>query len=489
MNQNSGPCRTDYASYKSYDLWLGAIHQQHLQQTDACPLYIQVFTMPKILMSVLVVAIFTQSTLAQSKPEALASTRVGDRILEVHAVVEMPDQALPIYRRDSLQFADRNFLKQLNNELGITPWDKIDANNRQPRFPFGESKTYILGLLLLNSDGSIPDAIANTCTAYRAESESGMSVSEWPIGIDSPVQQVTRYTWDYPLIPFIVKIPSGTTVLHGLEGVLLSTPGTMGRIQINNKEISKQFVGDNNLFAFGLGTERVPLGLLLRFGLFTKRTPPRNRKESKQPVSAIEQFGASIPEMQFEYLLEKKDGKSVSPNATGNFTDSTKAQQEIIRDARKVVSRMVSSKILDAEAVAFFMSDNELNFLFVQTGFNDIAEFEKLQISYTMPTGGIVPERFVFDKVPLTQFGDKGAIDDYLSRMRNASHHSNPNSRSSTTRILRTWQDATGKFSIEAKLLEVTEESVKLEKADGKQITVPLRKLSRDDLQYLDTLK
>jgi len=441
------------------------------------------------LISVLVATTLALSAIAQSKPEPLASTRVGDRILEVHAVVEMPEQALPIYWRDSLQFADRNYLKQLNIELGITPWDKLDPKNIQTGLPFGGSKTYILGLLLLNSDGSAPDAIAETCTAYRAVSESGTTVSKWPIGIESPVQQSTQYAWDYRLTPFIVQIPSGTTVLNGLEGVLLTTPGIQGQIQFDDQKISKQFVGDNNLFAFGLGSERVPLGLALRFGLFTKRTQPKNRKDSKQPLSAIEQLGASTPEMQFIYSLMRKDGKSVSPNATSNFSDSPKAQQEIIRDARKVVSSMVKSKKLDAEKVSFFMSDNELDFLFVQIGFNDIAEFDKLQINYTMPTGGIVPERFVFDKVPLTQYGEKSTINDYVSELRSASRHSNSSSANSSTRALRTWQDATGKFRVEAKLLEVTEESVKLEKPDGKQISVPLRKLSLDDLQYLDTLK
>ncbi|MBM3964976.1 MAG: hypothetical protein FJ308_07880 [Planctomycetes bacterium] len=453
------------------------------------PPRIQTLTTTTFLISIWAVTTLAPSTIAQSKPEPVASTRIGDRILEVHAVVEMPDQALPIYWHDSLQFADRNYLKQLNIELGITPWDKLDPKNIQPGLPFGGSKTYVLGLLLLNSDGSAPGAISSTCTAYRAVSESGTTVSKWPTGIESPVQQSTRYAWDYRLTPFIVQIPSGTTVLHGLEGVLLTIPGIQGQIQFDDQKISKQFVGDNNLFAFGLGSERVPLGLALRFGLFTKRTQLKNRKDSKQPASAIEQLGASIPEMQFIYSLVRKDGKSVSPNATSNFSDSLKAQQEIIRDARKVVSSMVKSKKLDAEKVSFFMSDNELDFLFAQLGFNDIAEFDRLQIAYTMPTGGIIPERFVFDKVPLTQYGDKSAINDYVSRLRTASQESNLNSTNSTTRILRTWQDATGKFRVEAKLLEVTEESVKLEKSDGKQISVPLRKLSLDDLQYLDTLK
>lgn len=44
--------------------------------------------------------------------------------------------------------------------------------------------------------------------------------------------------------------------------------------------------------------------------------------------------------------------------------------------------------------------------------------------------------------------------------------------------IYHTWTDTTGKFSVEAKLISVSEESVKLEKRDGRKIEVPLAKLS-----------
>jgi S1-C subfamily serine protease len=48
----------------------------------------------------------------------------------------------------------------------------------------------------------------------------------------------------------------------------------------------------------------------------------------------------------------------------------------------------------------------------------------------------------------------------------------------------RKWRDKTGKHEIIAKLLSVGESSVKLEKEDGKQITVPFDKLSDFDVRY-----
>jgi hypothetical protein len=53
---------------------------------------------------------------------------------------------------------------------------------------------------------------------------------------------------------------------------------------------------------------------------------------------------------------------------------------------------------------------------------------------------------------------------------------------------VRTWTDASGKFKIEAKLLEVADGKVKLEKADGKIVTLPLAKLSVADRAFVKAM-
>lgn len=53
---------------------------------------------------------------------------------------------------------------------------------------------------------------------------------------------------------------------------------------------------------------------------------------------------------------------------------------------------------------------------------------------------------------------------------------------------LRTWTDLTGRFSIEAKYAGMKENSVLLEKADGKTIGVPRSKLSESDQEHIDQL-
>jgi len=49
----------------------------------------------------------------------------------------------------------------------------------------------------------------------------------------------------------------------------------------------------------------------------------------------------------------------------------------------------------------------------------------------------------------------------------------------------RTWTDSTGKYHIEAELLELTEEVVRLRRTDSQEVTVPLARLSREDREYL----
>ncbi len=50
---------------------------------------------------------------------------------------------------------------------------------------------------------------------------------------------------------------------------------------------------------------------------------------------------------------------------------------------------------------------------------------------------------------------------------------------------VREWVDKTGKFKVEAELVESTDKGVKLRKQDGKIVTVPIDRLSQGDLDYL----
>ena len=53
---------------------------------------------------------------------------------------------------------------------------------------------------------------------------------------------------------------------------------------------------------------------------------------------------------------------------------------------------------------------------------------------------------------------------------------------------MREWVDATGKFKTEAELLGIRADTVRLHKSNGAVIEVPLNKMSRQDLRYLETI-
>ena len=56
------------------------------------------------------------------------------------------------------------------------------------------------------------------------------------------------------------------------------------------------------------------------------------------------------------------------------------------------------------------------------------------------------------------------------------------------TRPVRTWADATGKHEIEASLVSVNGDTVRLRKTDGTIAEVPLERLSPDDREYIKSL-
>ncbi len=53
----------------------------------------------------------------------------------------------------------------------------------------------------------------------------------------------------------------------------------------------------------------------------------------------------------------------------------------------------------------------------------------------------------------------------------------------------RTWTDATGRFKLQAKLVSVDEGDVTLVRENGKEMTIPLKKLSKKDQEYLAKLE
>ena len=111
-----------------------------------------------------------QSGSTVTKPTPIASTKIGDQILELH-LVERGD------RNQQSGSGGFNFFrpnasesKSINEELGITPWTTTRATTR------GQigSKELLLSFLLMNQDGTLADAMLTTFTSHRAVNTEGV---------------------------------------------------------------------------------------------------------------------------------------------------------------------------------------------------------------------------------------------------------------------------------------------------------------------------
>jgi hypothetical protein len=54
---------------------------------------------------------------------------------------------------------------------------------------------------------------------------------------------------------------------------------------------------------------------------------------------------------------------------------------------------------------------------------------------------------------------------------------------------MRTFRDSSGKFDVEARLVEISGDEVVLEKEDGSRITVPIERLDDESRNYIDSVK
>jgi hypothetical protein len=142
------------------------------------------------------------------------------------------------------------------------------------------------------------------------------------------------------------------------------------------------------------------------------------------------------------------------------------------------------------------LKENEMKFLTdgkntafdsVAIGFNDLKDFETFQVYYSIPKSGAMISKVVLENIPVEPQGDKEAISKFVQESRRlARDRRSAGSPLQATASFRTWRDKSGKFNVDAKWIDSTADAIVLEKADGKQITVPKSKLSDEDLRFLE---
>jgi len=119
----------------------------------------------------------------------------------------------------------------------------------------------------------------------------------------------------------------------------------------------------------------------------------------------------------------------------------------------------------------------------------DVVEFDFLGKTYQAEITD-----FTVTKWPIVKFEYRGRLTERFfppSRLKliESARDKSAGQTMSPPAEMRKWTDSTGSFSVNAKLVSNEDGSVKLEKEDGRIITLPLTKLSDKDQTYLEELK
>ena len=169
--------------------------------------------------------------------------------------------------------------------------------------------------------------------------------------------------------------------------------------------------------------------------------------------------------------------------ATGELIKSAKKdpqQKELMRPALAVVkARMTAMSGRSSSAAKAGKAYETIISRYAETPYAEIAESELAALN-SEPTEETADAEVKTEREPL------GELAMSLDPVEEAAEETPVEEPEATEETVRTWSNSTGKFTIEAKLIETDGESVVLEKADGEQITVPVDKLSDEAREYLD---
>jgi len=425
-----------------------------------------------------------QPTLAQlnpslEKPTPIASTKLGDQTLELHLI---DDQAIRPFHGESLKtFPMPELMMKVNKELDITPWKETSLGL--------DSKKVILGLMLVNSDGTMAESSLKTFTAYRCLDNNGAEARHWHFGDDSPIQEYTdeEIVKDFPLAPLVVELPKGATSIKSLEFFVLHSPGVVGMMEFDRASFNKNSARwDDGILVIPVNNEAVKPGLGFQIGVFSDPMF-RSRKKTDPPASLLGQIAdnLSVPGMRYQVVLS--DGSVRSSNFVGSASFTPKTQSELMTTMRKHVTDARKAGRLKENEMKFLTDGKNTTFDAVAIGFSDLKDFETFQVYYSIPRSGGMISKVVLENIPVVAQGDKEAISKFVQQSRvEARDRRSAGTPPLATATFRTWRDKSGKFNVDAKWIDSTADAIVLEKSDGKRITVPKNKLSDEDLRFLE---
>lgn len=416
------------------------------------------------------------STRAQAPVESLASTKIGSQELHLFAIAKKKPGAMNdgfnlSAVADFQHFGNRALMTQLNSEMGITPWAASPRRGRNDEF--------VLGFALRNADGSLSPSVLRFSSAFRAVDTIGQEHASWPRGSVSPFEDLISYQWDYELSPLVVSVPQGVQNLSKLEGFLVQTPAFRGQGVFDKAQFANATYTANSVMIVPLSMENSGSNVVCRFVFLTRKSGGQ-KTTANAGTGAHQRLANLKPGPSIDYVGVLPDGTKKAPTFTNQSTLSGAAEKKFMDGARRDVAKMIAEKTVPAETVAYIMKGDEAAINIAEVVFQNVADIQSVEVNYSIPVSGPVPSKFSLDNILLFETGQVQAVNDYINSLK-------VDVSASQSNAIRTWRDASGKFTIEAKLIDANNSEVKLEKADGQQITVPRAKLSVEDQEYLNT--
>ncbi|GIW97113.1 MAG: hypothetical protein KatS3mg111_0446 [Pirellulaceae bacterium] len=417
-------------------------------------------------------------------PRPLATSQAGDYRIELF-VAEKSSRPLIATSPMFLPFA-MEAERTMQTPQGIPTW-----KSESPR---GFKDEWLLGFVVRDLNGLLPNKAFYFASAYRLSTESGEQFSVWPTFMETPLAEVCHLDdWNYDLRPLEISLPRDTTRLSRLEGFLVEVPQETSEYHFTKEEMMRGELAGDGYGGFSVTQVQVePQGLGIDL-LGTTITPGGSNGQGREASAARRDATDLRRQMQeggmqhFTAAVETSTGERVAASAYGALSVSRtlKAQfatrlRVLMRDQGLATSRTARiNATTDVQAIRLF--------------FPNVRDFEKLTITVLTITGQprLIP--FEMSDIDLAGSNSPASIQAMMAELRekSAAQWSKEAAKKGTNTVAapRLWRDSTGRFSVTASLVRVDDASVALRKENGEQITVPIVRLSAADQEFVRSLE
>jgi len=398
-------------------------------------------------------------------PELLAQAAAGEYQLELYTAIKKP---FGLEGKERLfRFMSDEELNAWTSSVALGPWGNSQGT------PLTKDE-YVLGFLVRNAQGEIPSDTYQLASAYRATVEGGQVESVWPrAGKGNPLSEVNGYKWRYQLAPMVIAVPKGAERIEKLEGALVLIPRDSTVIALtkgNTAAYARQVT------VFAQGAEQTSRGLTYTFVVCRS-------EQGKAAASKANANAKPVDNVDIDFTGKTAEGKRVSSNSTLRIQLNESVKKKLISE---FVSKTRAQPKVSAveEAMMAVLKDPKAEFSVLQVGFSSqTVELEEVEVAINVMTGNPKLIPFEISNITLPTPADPATVNEFVSKQPVAQQ-----AAIESPLQFRTWRDATGSFSLEAKLLGLEGQAVQLGKKNGDVIKVPIAKLSQADQDYLSSI-